>query len=173
MALLFSQNYPYTARVNFRIFSPLRNPVPVSATPIRSCHSSGWLFSFLSFWTCLSVELLYIMELLSLSTFQSASRWMACIYRILSLWPNSIPWCGQTSCYLSIHPLLGILKCFHFGAGVRDYAMNVHAQIFFLVAVLLSVYLEKEPSLVIALLGSGQVHLFHSLKSERLKEATL
>lgn len=39
--------------------------------------------------------------------------------------------------------------------------------------VLLSVYLEKEPSLVIALLGSGQVHLFHSWKSERLKEATL
>lgn len=100
-------------------------------------------------------------------------RWMACIYRILSLWPNSIPWCGQTSCYLSIHPLLGILKCFHFGAGVRDYAMNVHAQIFFLMAVLLSVYLEKEPSLVIALLGSGQVHFSHSLKSERLKEAML
>lgn len=39
--------------------------------------------------------------------------------------------------------------------------------------VLLSVHLEKEPSLVIALLGSGQVHLFHSWKSERLKEATL
>lgn len=86
--------------------------------------------------------------------------WMACIYRILTLWPNSIPWCGQTSCYLSIHPLLGILKCFHCGAGVSDYAMNVHAQIFSYDRSLECVPRKGTESCHSSVLGSGQAHFF-------------
>lgn len=129
---MHSQNYPYTTVVNFRIFSPLRTlcllqPLPsLPVTAPGGCCFPSYLFGLAYLWNYYTSWDFFLWAFFN----RHPCVGMACIYRILSLWLNSIPWCGQTSCCLSIHPLLGIMKCFHFGAGVSVYAMNVHAQIF-------------------------------------------
>lgn len=49
------------------------------------------------------------------------SGWHTCVD--LSLWPDGIALCGQSTCGLSVYWLLDILK--HFSFGVSDHAVDI------------------------------------------------